>query len=457
MDWESRSWAAWWDEDGAAAIEAREHAYRAFKDAGDRRGAARMALWLALDHIEFRGEQAVAQGWFARCERILADLEPGPEHGWLAAFTAAFAIDEGDSVTARRLGVEARELGRALELTALEMMGLATEGLAMVEQGEVRPGMRCLDEASAAALGGEYEEDFPVCWTCCYLIYACERVRDYERAAQWCRKVEEYSERRGIRWVRHVCRAHYAAVLTWRGEFAEAERVLLETQRALEATRPVWASEATVRLADLRRRQGRWDEAERLFAASEPHLLAVLGRGELCLDRGRPAEAVGFAERLLRQLPDSNLTQRAGALELLVRARASRDDLEALRPIVAAIGGDPLRAALRRCEGVVARAEGDFAGARAAFEDAVALYERCAAPFEAARSRRELAEPAALSAREAEVLALVARGLTDREIGDELVLSRHTVHRHVANIYAKLGCSSRAAAVARATELGALR
>ena len=261
----------------------------------------------------------------------------------------------------------------------------------MVEQGEVRPGMRCLDEASAAALGGEYEEDFPVCWTCCYLIYACERVRDYERAAQWCRKVEEYSERRGIRWVRHVCRAHYAAVLTWRGEFAEAERVLLETQRALEATRPVWASEATVRLADLRRRQGRWDEAERLFAASEPHLLAVLGRGELCLDRGRPAEAVGFAERLLRQLPDSNLTQRAGALELLVRARASRDDLEALRPIVAAIGGDPLRAALRRCEGVVARAEGDFAGARAAFEDAVALYERCAAPFEAARSRRELA------------------------------------------------------------------
>ena len=112
---------------------------------------------------------------------------------------AAFLLDEGACDTARRLGAEARELGRELGLTALEMTGLATEGLAMVEQGEVRPGMRCLDEASAAALGGEYEEDFPVCWTCCYVIYACERVRDYERAAQWCRKVVEYASR-------HRCR-----------------------------------------------------------------------------------------------------------------------------------------------------------------------------------------------------------------------------------------------------------
>ena len=447
MDWETRSWAAWWEEDGAKAIEAREHAYREYKVAGDARGAARMALWLALDHIEFRGEQAVAQGWLARCERILADLAPAPEHGWLAAFAAAFALDEGDCDAARRLGAEARELGRSLSLVALEMMGLATEGLAMVERGEVRPGMRCLDEASAAALGGEYEEDFPVCWTCCYVIYACERVRDYERAAQWCRKVDEYTERRGIRWVRHVCRAHYGGVLIGRGEWDEAERVLVDTRRALERTRPVWAPEATVRLAELRRRQGRWDEAERLFLASEPHLLALLGQGELALDRGRPREAVDCGERLLRRLPESNLAQRAGALELLVRARASRDDLETLRAIVAVSGGDPLRAALRHCEGVVARAEGDFPGARAAFEDAAALY--AGLPYEAA-----LSSP--LSGREIEVLRLVAEGLTDRQIAERLVLSHHTVHRHVANVYAKLGCSSRAAAVARATELGTL-
>ncbi len=61
-----------------------------------------------------------------------------------------------------------------------------------------------------------------------------------------------------------------------------------------------------------------------------------------------------------------------------------------------------------------------------------------------------------LSAREREVLALVANGLSDREVAEQLVLSEHTVHRHVANIRHKLGRSSRTAAVAEATRLGLL-
>jgi len=68
------------------------------------------------------------------------------------------------------------------------------------------------------------------------------------------------------------------------------------------------------------------------------------------------------------------------------------------------------------------------------------------------------AEPAAalLSGREREVLSLVAAGLNDQEIAEQLVVSRHTVHRHVANIRHKLGRSSRAAAVAEAARLGLL-
>ena len=87
------------------------------------------------------------------------------------------------------------------------MFGLATEGLALVNQGDVAEGMRRLDEAAAAALGGEYEQLAPAGWTCCYLIYACERVRDYDRAAQWCREVEAFSRRTRIRFVNGVCRA----------------------------------------------------------------------------------------------------------------------------------------------------------------------------------------------------------------------------------------------------------
>lgn len=62
----------------------------------------------------------------------------------------------------------------------------------------------------------------------------------------------------------------------------------------------------------------------------------------------------------------------------------------------------------------------------------------------------------ALSTREREILGCVARGLGDREIAEHLVLSPHTVHRHVANIRRKLGSTSRTAAVAEAARLGLL-
>jgi pimeloyl-ACP methyl ester carboxylesterase/DNA-binding CsgD family transcriptional regulator len=68
----------------------------------------------------------------------------------------------------------------------------------------------------------------------------------------------------------------------------------------------------------------------------------------------------------------------------------------------------------------------------------------------------EPADTVELTERETEVLALIASGLSDREIADRLVLSPHTVHRHVANVRTKLGLPTRAAAVAAATRRGLL-
>ena len=141
------------------------------------------------------------------------ELAPVPEHGWLAVFEAHAALGEDDTALARRLAGEARELGRRLGAVDLEMFAVATEGAALVADGEVAAGMRRLDEAAAAALGGEYEDLRAAGWTCCYLIGACERVRDFERAAQWCREVEAFSRRLDIRFVTGVCRTHYGAVL----------------------------------------------------------------------------------------------------------------------------------------------------------------------------------------------------------------------------------------------------
>ena len=503
--WDGLAWACWWLEDGIASIRARERAYRLYKGAGDLRGAARMAIWLANDHHDFRGEKAVAQGWFARATRILDGLDPVPEHCWLAALEAEMALGRGDTATAVRLGSRARVLGRELGITGLEMLGLATEGLALTTAGDVEEGMRRLDEAAAAALGGEYEELVGVCWTCCCLIYGCERVRDYDRAAQWCRKVEEFAERMRIQFVNGVCKAHYAAVLTWHGSWKRADEVLSRAISELAAARPPWAPEGLVRLADLRRRQGRFKEAERLVAEAERHPLAAVGMAELSLDRGDPDGAIPVADRMLRRLPLENRTQRAAALELAVRAKAAAGDvegarahLEELRSVARAVPTSALRAAACFCDGVLAAAAGDHESAAVALDDAAALFAASDAPFELGRTRTELAralgqlgrrdlasrEAAAalevlertganalceraqevldmlgdrpagpLTRRELEVLGLIAQGMRDRDIAAALTLSEHTVHRHVSNIYDKLGCSTRAAAVAKAGQL----
>lgn len=502
---EGLSWAAWWLNDARVMFETRERAYNLYRSRGDQRGAARMASWLGTDHVDFRGELAVAQGWFARARRLLDGLEPGPEHGWLYVHEAEKHLFTNDTARARELGMAAADLGRQLGLVDLEMMGLATEGLALVTEGAVAEGVPRMDEAAAAALGGEFDEVYPTMWCCCYMIFACERLRDYDRAAQWCKRFEAWSERMRVPFANRLCRAHYAGILVRRGSWVKAEEELTESALLLAEIRPPMAAEAVVRLAELRRRQGRVDEAEEIFAQVEAHPLALLGLGEVCLDRGDPAGARDRAEQYLRDAPPQTAMLRAGGLELLVRAltalgeveraAAALDELEAVANRVTT---EPLRASANFSAGILASARGDPERARTAFEDATRLFLRIGAPFEAARARVELgralaglgrtrdavrearsaatslrrigADSAAeqaeaialefegrpsdhgspLTRRECEVLRLVAGGKSDRGIAGELVLSEHTVHRHVANILTKLGCASRSAAVAEA-------
>jgi len=102
--WEGLSWTSWWLEDVAGCLEAREQAFRLYRQASDARSAARMALWIGDDHIEFRGAEAVAEGWFGRASRLLDEVAPSPEHGWLAVFEAHALLDGNDPVNAPRRG-----------------------------------------------------------------------------------------------------------------------------------------------------------------------------------------------------------------------------------------------------------------------------------------------------------------------------------------------------------------
>ena len=508
--WEGLSWASWWLEDATGCLHAREQAFRLYRQGGDARSAARMALWIGDDHIEFRGAAAVAEGWFGRASRLLDAAAPSPEHGWLAVFEAHALLDSNDPVNAMKRATEAREMGRRHGAVDLEMFSLATEGLAMIDRGDVEQGMRCLDEATAAALSGEFENLAPAAWTCCRILSACERTRDFERGAQWCKQVEEFSLRLHTGFLTGVCRAHRGAILTWRGEWVEAEQELDAAVERLTDRRPYWRSEAVVRLADLRRRQGRLAEAEALFAQAPTHLLAVKGLGELHLARTEPAAARELLERGLRRLPDESRLGRAWLLEVLVRALIAVGDhesagvrVEELRVIAAAIPTAALRAVVRLAEGTLAAATGDHNGARQHLEEAVDLLQQGQTPVECARARLELARTLLalgrasaaetearaalagardvgaavetgraqallsqldrsgntappLTTRQLDVLRLVAEGKSDKDIATRLLLSEHTVHRHIANIYTRLGCSTRAAAVAQAGNLGLL-
>jgi LuxR family transcriptional regulator, maltose regulon positive regulatory protein len=498
---EGLAWACFWLADADPLFHARLQAFRLFTAEHDLHGAARAAMWLGSEHLEFKGNVPIANGWFRRARRLLAGADASPEHGWLALHEGeAVLFGQHDTVRSKELAASAAELGRRFGSTELEGVGMALEGLSLVTEGRVLEGMSLLDEAAVTALTGGFRELWAVGWVSCYVIYACERVHDFDRAARWCEEVEEVSRRLGIDFAWALCRAHHAGVLVWHGEWAEAEVELHEAERALEQQRPPWMAEAIVRLAELRRRQGRLGEAAALFEQVDGHPLARAGMAEQALDLGQTARARRLAERLLRTTPVAALTERATGLQLLVRSHAALGDLEAaadalaeLESLVVSIGTLPLRASASRCAGALDAARGQHEAARRRLEDAVDLFHRSGAPYEAARSGLELADSltaigaeaeaaeqraraaeilrrlgvdrprssrhqgdgggVALTPREREVLVLVARGLSDRRMAEALTVSEHTVHRHVSNILVKLGCRSRAAAVARGVAL----
>jgi len=321
---------------------------------------------------------------------------------------------------------------------------------------------------------------------------------DFERGAQWLTRVKDHH--RPLRLVPYdtYCRDHSIGILLWTGRWAEAEEEIGNMKREAEAFAPKFVTVAVSRLGELRRRQGRANEAEALFAQVDTHPRAILGGAWMALDRGNAPRAVEMVERYFRQLPSGDRVARLPGLELLVEGHAARGDVGAatealgeLRDLSTRLNTPALGAMARLAEGLVACAAGDHDTGRRCFEDAVAAFDRLGAPYEAARARQTLARCLAalgrpaeaaqetkkardalralgavneapprssgLTAREQEVIRLVARGLSNKEIASTLSLSEHTVHRHVGNILTRFDLPSRSAAVAYAAKLGLLK
>ena len=486
--------------DHAGAIELKERAFAAYRQRDMRAEAAELARWLAFLHGSVHGNWAAANGWMARAESLLEELDECAAHGWLALDRAPFSDDPAER---ERCALAAQEIARRFGDRDLEFSALALLGDAYVASGRVDEGMTLLDETMAAVSGGEVAAIGAVGEIYCRLLGACERAADARRAEQWMAAAS-----RTVAWTDFVpptCRSHYGGLLTAIGRWAEAETELVGALRTFESGYRGTRVFPLVRLADLRLRQGRLEEAERLLEECEWHPAAqrvlariALERGEhalaaerahrcleagsssdpacapllellveLQLASGRPAEAAATTEGLADLARTSGEHCAAAFAELARgRVRAEEERGEAAHHLRAALEGFsartlPLEAGRARLE--LARVLAATAPDAATAEARLALrgFERLGAGADAdraaellrglgaaGRSRPRRSGP--LTTRENEVLALLADGCSNAQIAERLYISPRTAEHHVASILAKLGLRSRAEAAAHA-------
>ena len=475
--------AARYELDREAAIKAHEQGYRLARSVRDRPTAARLAIQLAYDAYAFRG-MAEASGWVERAALLVDGESPSVAAASVPMLRAHLALlADHDPELARAESERAMAVAREVGAVDVEMFALALNGLSLVSAGEIEVGMRRIDAAAAAALGGEMTDADSIESVCRFAIDACKRVRDLERANEWCLRVRDIAVRFGDRQMFAICRTHYADVLLWHGDWTQAEHELTDAVKELRAIGPdgrstrwrAWQSCADGRDGSTSQRK--------LLARVTSHRFHPLVEGLLALDGGDVETALEAAARFLRRIGEADRFERVTGLELLVRAAVAGGDARAagaaageLGAIAAATPTAPLRAAALLASGRVAAARGEACAGL--LEDAADLFDAAGARYDAALARLELAtalraagrvSPAfraeawardvlrelgarmpeqrvgELSPRETEVLQLVARGLSNEDIARELVLSVRTVERHVANIYAKIGASGRTA------------
>ncbi|HET7928391.1 MAG TPA: LuxR C-terminal-related transcriptional regulator [Actinomycetota bacterium] len=501
-DWDGYADAAWWTGRIGESISARQKAYTGFAEAGDDRRAAATAARLCIEHF-LRDEQAAGAGWFARAQRHASELPDCVELGFAAYLEATVLLFTGDPVSAVPLVTRAIEIGRRFGDRDLLGMAIHTQGLILIAQGGSAEGVALLDEAMTSVVAGEVSDYFTGA-IYCNVIGACLEIADVRRAAEWGEAARRWSESIPPE-SRYpgMCRLNRAQIASLRGAWSEAEAESVRATEELMEFSPPMAAEALYETGDVRRRRGDLAGAEEAFERAhelgfEPQPgLALLrlaqGRADAALTALRMAVMGASGNRLRRARLQWALAETALAAGDLASAAAAADELDTLAggsdarvlaAFAATVRGSLLLAqgdvpgavaGLRRASalwqelrlpyelartrllfGLTLRAAGDEEGARLELRAALGAFERLGAPGDAARASDLLGGPAALpgglTAREAEVLRLVASGKTNRDIAVELVISEHTVARHLQNMFAKLGVTSRSAATAYAYE-----
>ena len=481
-----------------------ERAHRAHADGGDPLRAARCATFLGL-HLAVRGEMGRATGWFGRAHRLVeAEERESAERGYLLLPIAIQSEMAGDNEAGLAAAESAAEVALRFRDPDLLALAVQLQGRNLIKGGRVEEGLALLDEAMLAVAA---EELAPIITgiVYCGVIAGCEEAYDLRRAQEWTDALSRWCERQPeMVAFSGRCLAHRAEIMqvhgAWGDALAEAHRARERCERAMS---PMDAGQALYLQGEVHRLRGDFAAAEDAYrdanrSGREPQpglALLRLAQGDARAAGGAIHRAIAESAEPLeraRLLPAcAEIAVAAGDAEA---ARGAADELAEIAeryrsPMLSAISGQVL--------GAVELAEGAPSAALLPLRRALRIWQELGAPYEAARTRvlvgmacralgdedtagleleaargafeqlgaaPDLARIAAaagrqahdLTPRELDVLRLVAAGRSNRQIAAELVVSEHTVARHVQNILAKLRVPSRTAAAAFAFEHGLL-
>ena len=481
-----------------------QRAHRAHLSAGDALRAARCVFWVAFTSL-LEGNLAQASGWLARAHRVLEhEKEESAEQGLLLLPDAVLASAAGDYATAEAGAARAAAIGARLGDADLLALALHFQGRALVKEGRVREGLTMLDEAMVAVAANEVWA--PVAGNIyCSMIDACLEISDLRRAHEWTTALTAW-------WARQPdmvtftgqCLVHRAEIMRLHGAWATAvEETKQACERLAQAADKYAMGPALYLQAELCRLRGEFAEAEQAYhEASRWGHQAQPGLALLRLAEGNSEGAQQLMRRVLSEATDILLRAKllCPYVEIMLEvgdAASARAAAAELTEIADRYDTPALHAVAGQSVGAVLLAEGDAQRALAELRRAWETWRELEAPYEAGRvrvmialgcrvlgdeesaaleldaARRVLVELGAkpdvarvdlllrketdatmhgLTGRELEVLRLLATGKTNRAIAADLVLAEKTVDRHVTNIFAKLGVSSRAAATAYSYE-----